>query len=145
MASRRDAGRNRHDQVIRRDDGRKLGEQRIHVLGLDREHDRVGLMRGVGVAHRLHAVALREFVRPIFVAFGDDEVVGAGACLEQAGDQRLPHLARTDHRDHLLTHRLLATAVIVCSLPLSSFARYRSKEERKVRGPLGQPAHEIRI
>jgi hypothetical protein len=69
-------------------------------LRFHRDDEGVGELRRLGVADRLHAVALRQLARPLVVALSDQKFIRARAGRQQARHQRLAHLAGTDHGDH---------------------------------------------
>ena len=79
--------------------GAEFLEQRTHVLRLDREQQRVGALGRLGVADRLDAVALAQQRRALGPANREEQVGGRSAGAQHAGQQRLAHLAGTEHCD----------------------------------------------
>ena len=79
---------------------RDLVQQPAHVLRLDREHQRVGLLGGRGGVRDLHAVGLAQLGRPFLPPHRRDHRRRRPARPQQPGEQRLAHLARAKNRDH---------------------------------------------
>ena len=97
---RGDPGRRRDHQPVRRYRGRDLGQQLAHVLRLDRQDQRAGQLGGRrGVGH-LDPVPLPELGAPVLAADRGDQGRRRQARAQQAGQQRLAHLAGAQDRDH---------------------------------------------
>ena len=98
---RRDRCRDGEDRLLRRYEPADLAEQRVEVLGLDRDHDEAGTGDGLRVGERRpDAVTSGHFADALLAPAGRDDLLrGAPAGAEQPGEERLADLPAAEDRD----------------------------------------------
>jgi hypothetical protein len=96
---RGDAGGQGHHQLPGAYGGGDLVDHVAHVLRLHDQHQGVGAPDRLEVRDHLDAVPLLQLVGALAALLADQEVLGAPAGADQAGEQGLPHHPGPDDRD----------------------------------------------
>jgi hypothetical protein len=118
---RRDAGGQGDEELTRLQLARNLGEQVVHVLGLDHHGDGLGLARGLDVGADGDAVPLLELSCPLWPLLADQQVVDATTRANQAGEKCLPHHPGSE--DGCLAHRPAPFGIARYFLEISDLAK----------------------